>query len=54
VAADFTFLVRNSSFIGSMNSTNVGDGGAVSLNKIAAVFDHCNFADNNSTFRNGI
>lgn len=52
IATDCTLQVKNSSFSNSVNGTNIGDGGAVSLHKVAAVFDHCTFTEN-SAFRNG-
>ena len=51
-ADDCTILVKNSSFTRSINGTKVGEGGAVSLYKVAGVFDHCAFVGN-SAFRNG-
>jgi hypothetical protein len=50
-AHNCTIFVKNSSFSRSVNGTNAGEGGAISLYKVMGILDNCTFI-NSSAFHN--
>jgi hypothetical protein len=50
-ANNCAIIAKNSSFIGTVNGSTIGDGGAVLLSHTISIFDHCTFV-NNSAYRN--